>query len=122
MTRNGYDKARAILLVPMLRSIMQEIVERTAAIETLEAQLETLSEPRYRRTHSEDRLAVQAALATHRRELRRANQELPRIGCARDDDHPARILIRGESGDLQEGFAWNAFDESLLELSVQTTG
>jgi hypothetical protein len=105
----------------MLRSIMQEIVERTAAIETLEAQLETLSGPQFLRTHSEDRLAVQAALATHRRELRRANQELPRIGCARDDDHPARILIRGESGDMNDGFAWNAFDESLHELSVQTT-
>lgn len=120
MTRNVYDKARATRLVPILRSIMQEIVERTTAIEDLEAQLDAHSEPPRRRSGADERLAVQAALATHRRELRRANQELPRIGCARDDDHPARILIPGESGDIHDGFAWNAADESLLELSVQT--
>src|SRR6185503_2111037 len=81
MTAIVYDKARAVRLVPILRSIMREIVERTAAVETLEAQLETLSEPQYRRTHAEERAAIHAALATNRRELRRANQELPRIGC-----------------------------------------
>lgn len=120
MTRNVYDKARAIRLVPILRSIMLEIAERTAAIEMLEARLETLSAPQFAKTGAHERREIQAELATHRRELRLANQELPRIGCARDDDHPARILIRGESGDIHDGFAWNAYDESLMEMSVQT--
>ncbi len=122
MTRNVYDKARAIRLVPILRSIMQEIAERTAAVEELETRLAALSAPQFSRTGAQERRSIQAELATHRRELRLANQELPRIGCARDDDHPARILIRGESGDIHDGFAWNAFDESLMELSVQAAG
>jgi hypothetical protein len=99
---------------------MLEIAERTAAIEMLEARLETLSAPQFAKTGAHERREIQAELATHRRELRLANQELPRIGCARDDDHPARILIRGESGDIHDGFAWNAYDESLMEMSVQT--
>ena len=100
--RKEYDRDRAAQLVPLLRSITREILERTAAIERLElASMQGAATP-------DGGAGVEADLVGQRRELRLAKQELARLGCAIDQDHPLRVLIPGTQG--QAGFAWSVDD------------
>ena len=109
--RMEYDREEAAKLVPLLRSITREIEDRTQAIDALEhsatvAQATAGAVGRETR----ERPARQAELAGQRRELRLAKQELARLGCALDEDHPLRVLIPGEHGGMEAGFAWSASD------------
>ena len=113
MKRTVYDERHAEALVPLLRSIMQEIQERARAIARLERRREilTAAEGAYDR---ENRLAdVDGRLSVHRRELRLAMKELERLGCALDQDDPLRVRIPGRDGKLDKGFSWSPSDESL---------
>jgi hypothetical protein len=113
MQRNVYDETHAEALVPLLRSIMQEIQERTRAIARLERRREILnqSEGAYDR---KNRLAeAEGRLSVHRREMRLATRELERLGCALDQDDPTRVRIPGRDGKLEQGFSWGPSDEPL---------
>ena len=101
---NRYTPQRAEQLVPILRSISSEIVERSRAIEQLEGILESAAAKR--NPPIRQMREVGATLAHHRRELRFAKQELARLGCAPDEDHPLRIRIPGEDGTLETGYTW----------------
>jgi hypothetical protein len=101
-----YDRDRATRLVPLLRSITREIRERTHAVEHLEARLMS-----HRNSGWPGEPQVRAELACHRRELRRAREELARLGCALDESHPLRVLIPGRDGKLRSGFEWTGNGE-----------
>ena len=80
---------------PLLRAIAGEIVERTLEVRHLEARLATLA----RGNQGTDNLIAQ--LAVHRRELRKANEELKRLGWVQDADEPLQFLhlLTGESAN-----------------------
>lgn len=120
MKRNVYDRQLAMRLIPILRSITREIRERTRGIDDLESRLNSASAQAGQDGRSIDPFEIQPALANHRRQLRLAKQELARLGCILDEDHPLRILIPGEDGTISGGFAWDAVDDSLQSSSKQT--
>lgn len=119
MNQRTYDRTHASQLVPMLRSIMTEILERTGAIETLEARLETRLQDRANAGRDRDVTQLRAQIAEHRRQLRLATRELARFGCAIDQDHPARVLIPGETGELLQGYRWSPLDETLTPVGAE---
>ena len=121
--KKAYDREKAVQLVPLLRSIVHELVERTQAIETLEASLAETSPPNAkRRQAAREVFHVQADLAHQRRDLRLAKQELARLGCEIDPDHPLRVLIPGEHGEVEDGYIWALDDAEPTPVSVVSTG
>ena len=116
--KKEYDREKAGQLVPLLRSITREILERTKAIEALEATFDAVQMPMRSRRGAARDFRTQAEVANHRRELRRAKQELSRLGCALDSDHPLRILIPGEDGEMQGGYAWSVSDDEPHPISI----
>ena len=115
MNRHRYDPERAEALLPLLGSITREIRERSQAIDRLEQDCLRL---RRTRTDRQRRSDSEAELAVHRRELRVAQRELERLGCALDDDHPLRVLIPGADGELEHGWAWDPRDGTLESFEL----
>ena len=107
MQPNVYDRQRAGSLVPLLRSITTEMLERARRIEELEARI----------GRSSARADIEAQLAGQRREARLARRELERLGCVLDADHPLRVLIPGTDGELGHGYAWSPLDETIEALA-----
>jgi len=112
-----YTSQRAAELVPFLRSISNEIGERSRAIEQLEVVLASNAEKRAPLTRASRDAG--ATLAHQRRELRIAKQELERLGCVQDEDDPARIRIPGEDGSLETGYTWIPSDDRLHRNEMQ---
>jgi hypothetical protein len=117
-----YDRDEAAKLIPLLRSITREIEDRTSAIASLEA---TVAESRLPKSSpardDRDSFAKQAELANQRRELRLAKQELARLGCTLDLDHPLRVLIPGDRVGVERGFTWSNSDTEPQPIQVVTT-
>ncbi len=109
MKNIGYDRQHALRLVPLLRSIMREVCERSTAIAQLETHLEKLSRPGKK---SPDFYDLQARLSTHRRELRLARKELSRLGCVLDGSNLMRVHIPGNNGEFDHGYTWVADEET----------
>ena len=101
----GHARQHPLCLVPLLRSIMREVCERSTAIAQIETHLEKLSRPRKMSPEFYD---LRGRLATHRRELRLARKELSRLGCVLDESNPMGVRIPGNSGDLIHGYTWVA--------------
>ena len=97
--KRAYEHTQAEALVPLLRAIHRELRDRALRVRFLSRRVPEL-EPGLERD------MLEAELSTHRRELRRANEELERLGCALDDDHPGRVLIPGWDGELEHGYSW----------------
>ena len=103
----AYNCKGADELIPLLRSIQQEVRERREEI----LRLESSSRVFKRRAGQHPRLAsIEAELMTHRRELRMAERELQRLGCSMDGERPFRVLIPGDDGAIEHGFAWDLGD------------
>lgn len=119
MYANKYTRERAEQLVPILRSIASEIDERTRTIERLEGIFEAPSSASRPGKSSGDLRGLGARLANQKRELRLARQELGRFGCALDEDHPLRVLIPGEDGTLENGYAWDPAGDILGRRAAQ---
>lgn len=103
-------------MMPLLRSIGREIRERTRTLARLEQELAARSEAplaRDRGEHDAETHALESQLSLHRRELRRVEKELARLGCDLDLDHPLRILIPGVGG------AW-AYEGQLDDTSFRS--
>lgn len=112
--KKAYDYARADRLVPLLRSVNGEIRDRKHAVRRLERQLAQLS------SDEDEYFLVQAELANHRLEIRRAREELEQLGCVVDEANPLRVLIPGENGALEQGFAWEVGDAQVRALLSET--
>jgi hypothetical protein len=105
--KKAYNYQGADELIPLLRSIQREVRERREEILRLENTLRVFK----RRALEHPRLAsTQAELMTHRRELRLSERELERLGCALDGERPFRVLIPGDDGAIEHGFAWDLGD------------
>ena len=105
--KKAYNYQGADELIPLLRSIQREVRERREEILRLENTLRVFK----RRASEHPRLAsTQAELMTHRRELRLSERELERLGCALDGERPFRVLIPGDDGAIEHGFAWDLGD------------
>lgn len=113
MNRNVYDEQRALQLVPLLRSITNEIQERALWIERLEHRLDVVTRATRAPKRTETLREIEANLAENRRQLRIAKRELERLGCALDEDHPLRVLIPGTNGELDHGYAWTPTDATV---------
>jgi hypothetical protein len=109
MNRNTYDAAHAEALIPLLRSITNEIQEREEAIDRGTARLcvagSTMS--------AAERSVIEAGLSVHKHALRLALRELERLGCALDLDHPLRVLIPSNRRDAGDRFAWSPEDRTI---------
>ena len=113
MRPNVYDRQGAGSLVPLLRSITTEMLERTRTIEALEGRLDPIS----RTMDRSARAGIEGQLAGQRRDLRLAKRELERLGCVLDADRPLRVLIPGADGELGHGYAWSPLDETIEALA-----
>ena len=103
----AYSYQGADELIPLLRSIQREVRERRDEI----LRLENTARVFKRRAKDHPRLAsLQAELMTHRRELRMSERELERLGCELDGERPFRVLIPGDDGAIENGFAWDLGD------------
>lgn len=81
-----YDRVSADRLIPLLRSIAREVVERQTSLERLDAALERASDER------RAQLLIGEA-ATQRRELRHAWSEVLRLGCSILGTQPVTFRI-----------------------------
>ena len=120
MKRSSYDKRGAQHLLPLLRSITNEIVERGDAIEALEERLLVLRTATRKGKPDNEFLNVQSELSIQRREVRLARLELSRLGCSLDEDRPLRVLIPGVDGTFDSGFAWDGTQDALVAAAAAT--
>ncbi|MBL8859267.1 MAG: DUF2203 family protein [Planctomycetes bacterium] len=109
MKRKVYDAHHAEGLIPLLRSITNEIQEREAAIDRATAHLMAIEGA----VDTAERTNLEAELAVHKRELRFARRELERLGCELDADYPMRVLIPSSGANRKASFAWSPADEKL---------
>jgi hypothetical protein len=106
-----YDRGRATQLLPLLNSITTEIEERSFALFELEARMspqEGVPPPSDDELHN-----LIAEAATHRRELRRAKEELLSLGCSIVGTEPITIRIPGQLGSERRSFVYRTGDPVL---------
>ncbi len=96
---------QATRLLPLLRSIGEEILERAAHVARLEDMLSALSSAP--RAHAAEIASKRADLAYQKRELRVAENELARLGCQIDSLEP--LTFRIQTTD-DHGFTWRLGD------------
>lgn len=98
MKKQVYAEPEAEQILPLLVSIGREIKNRMRAIDDIEEKLGKFNPSST--AHDEEKSALVAESAVHKRELRTALKELERLGCKLDADHPLRILIPGLNGPM----------------------
>jgi hypothetical protein len=111
MKSKHYEQEEVLGLLPLLGSIGREIEERTAALEEIEARIESLSE-----AFSTKRVDLQiliAEAAAHRRGIRLARKELERLGCSVVGTTPLTFRIPGRVGEANHSFVWQTGDPVL---------
>jgi hypothetical protein len=121
MKRTAYDRRGAEHLLPLIRSIASEILERSDAIEALEERLLALRSTCKNGKPSDEYLDAQSELSSQRREARLSRLELARLGCTLDEDRPLRVLIPGVDGSFDSGYAWDGTLNSLVAAAPATT-
>jgi chromosome segregation ATPase len=90
MTQQASQTRSPERLAPLLRSIQHEITERLERMSALEERLGAFEATR--RIHAEEVATLESELSTHRRELRRIEKELSRLGV-RFDAENARAFV-----------------------------
>ena len=117
----AYDSVSAKQLLPLLGSITSEMRERMRTLRRLEGLEVALRANMASKSgaHTEAELSnLQAELSTQRQALRHAEEELSSLGCSASHDDELTVLIPGEDGELNEGFAWRPGDTELRCLSA----
>lgn len=99
--KRAYERLEAERLRPLLEAIAREIDERNQAIQ----KLTRASERRAARgVDQRSQAETTARLANHKRELRRASEELESLGCEMNPTDPTTVLVPGPDGSLESGF------------------
>ena len=111
----NYDRTEASKLLPLLDVITREISERSVAVRRLTRRVTELRELNGPQA---ELLDLEAELAGHKRELRHARTELESLGCAVDDAHPLRIMIRGSDGTFDRGYLWDVGTGGIHETAA----
>ena len=96
MTQQASQTRSPERLTPLLRSIQREITERVQRMGVLTERLEAFASTR--RAHAEDVAQLESELSTHRRELRRIEKELSRLGVQFDAENPRAVLTANAVG------------------------
>lgn len=99
-----HQPADARALAPLLASIGRELTERNARLAELQARLAELGTG----GSEDERRALRAESATHRRELRHLRAELERLGCSVVGTTPLTIRILTRDGGTSRSFVWQA--------------
>lgn len=100
MKRTTYDRRQAEALLPLLDSILREIEDRTKALVAMERRHGQLEG---RPGDDPELLHVIADMATYKRELRHAREELEQLGCSLEDCGTLGVRIPGEN---DASFVW----------------
>ena len=101
--KKTYAREEAERLFPLLCSIGREIRSRIAEADRVQGRIAALAPTR--RVHGAELARLESELSLQRREQRRAERELARLGCRLDEDAVARILIpAGRREHVVEGF------------------
>ena len=95
MKQSSYDRNEAARLVPLLNAIAKEILDRGAAVNTLQARLDSIPDGL---RASRETLELIADRATHQRELRHASEELERLGVSVIGHDPLTFRLRARAG------------------------
>ncbi|MFT7484876.1 MAG: hypothetical protein ACI9F9_000721 [Candidatus Paceibacteria bacterium] len=114
----SYDANTAESLIPLLRVMNRELHERNKDIKTLSRKLGKLAgktdvskrELRILEGH------LFAQIANHKREVRVTKRELLRLGCSIDETDTQLVLIPGEDGEFEGGYAWHVGEVGLQAL------
>ena len=104
---------RAHELLPLLRSIGEEILERASRVEHLTSMIDALSTSR---AHQDEVSWMRADLAMEKRELRHAEEELDRLGCTVQDLAPLTFRIQTDESDE---LTWRLGDQALRSTELQ---
>jgi hypothetical protein len=100
------DQRNVRTIIPMLRSIARELLERSHAIFSLESQARTPDRLVHPQTKSDHSLV--ARLANQRRELGLSVKELESLGWERDNRQP--MQFRSKAKGSEEPYTWKPED------------
>jgi len=105
MTRPASQVQVADALSPLLRSIQREITERMLTLQASEERLEAFHSTR--QVHPAEFARLQSEVSLQRRELRRIEGELARLGIRFDAEDPrpivaAPVALGGVELDLED--------------------
>ena len=122
--KKAYDRTTARQLVPLLKSITREVVERLHEVRIFQGRLTLLAQETLDSgaevTSSGEYIELRAALSNHRRQIRLAMKELDRLGCVVDEHNPLLIFIPGSDGNIDHGFQWDPSDPTLRRATTGT--
>ncbi len=99
--KRAYERQEAERLRPLLEAIAREIEERSEAIQRLTRAAQRRSARGNDAAAGNDAIAK---LATHKRELRLAVEELETLGCTVDPADPTTVFVPGPDGSLESGY------------------
>jgi hypothetical protein len=116
--KRTYDRTEAENLRPLLESIAKELDERSIAIANLERRQRRL---KLEGVSGEVMGNLVAELATHKREIRLATEELDRLGASADVGSKTVVHLPGPDGSLETGFRVSAGDGAFSEAPVWTS-
>ena len=106
MNATSHTRRQPHILMPLVRSIGNELSERIPAIRLLEQRI--LTAPR----KSLKRETLIAEAKVHRRAIMNAQDELERLDCSVLSDDPVTLGIRPHDGSLPDNVLWQARAES----------
>ena len=91
MEHATYDRTEAARLLPLLNTIVEEILDRLTAVTILEARLDSTS---VGRETAAETLELVAERATQQRELSRSIEELKQLGVSVVGNDPLTLRLR----------------------------
>ena len=106
----------ALRMAPLLRGIAREMDERLEHLDRLESELEALTPDLDRDSMRQ----IDAQISTHRRELRRAEKELERLGWTLDALAPLELSLRSLEGSGND-VVWKPEDTGFYQLHPDRT-
>ena len=113
MKNKKYTRLQALSLIPLLRGITVEIADRQTKVLAIESMIQALRPTA--KIHKDDIRNHQADLARQRMELRRAANELDRLGCSLAVTDPLEIFIPG----IDENFGWRPGETFLRQAAME---
>lgn len=113
MKNKQYSRIQALSLIPLLKGITIEIADRQTKVLSIESMIRALRPTAH--IHKEDIRSLQAELANQRMELRRAGNELDRLGCSLALTDPLEVFIPG----MDENFGWRPSETFLRQAAIE---
>jgi hypothetical protein len=113
MKTQEYTRLQALSLIPLLSGITAEISDRQQKVAAIESMICALRPTAH--VHKDDISHNQSDLARQRMELRRAANELDRLGCALAITDPLEIFIPG----VDENFGWRPGETFLRQAAIE---